>query len=74
MDTNAQNMINGHEYVDLGLPSGVKWATCNLGANSPSQNGNYYGWGELICRRTIVSKMFSKNRSKKNKGSWYITK
>lgn len=52
LDANAQNVINGHEYVDLGLPSGVKWATCNLGANSPSQNGNYYGWGELICRKS----------------------
>ena len=38
--------INGHEYVDLGLPSGVMWATCNVGANSPSDYGNYYAWGE----------------------------
>ena len=37
---------NGHEYVDLGLPSGVKWATCNVGASSPSDYGNYYAWGE----------------------------
>ena len=36
--------INGHEYVDLGLS--VKWATCNLGASSPSDYGNYYAWGE----------------------------
>lgn len=28
-------VINGHEWVDLGLPSGTKWATCNIGANSP---------------------------------------
>ena len=27
--------INGHEYVDLGLPSGIKWATCNVGATKP---------------------------------------
>ena len=38
--------INGHEYVDLGLPSGLKWATCNVGASSPSDNGYYYAWGE----------------------------
>lgn len=37
---------NGHEYVDLGLPSGLKWATCNVGANSPEDYGNYYAWGE----------------------------
>ncbi len=40
------NMINGHEYVDLGLPSGLKWATCNVGADSPSDYGEYFAWGE----------------------------
>ena len=39
-------IINGHEYVDLGLPSGLKWATCNVGADSPEGYGNYYAWGE----------------------------
>ena len=39
--------INGHEYVDLGLPSGLKWATCNVGASSPEMAGGYYAWGEL---------------------------
>ncbi len=38
--------INGHDWVDLGLPSGVKWATCNVGASSPEGYGNYYAWGE----------------------------
>lgn len=37
---------NGYEYVDLGLPSGVKWATCNVGANSPEECGLYFAWGE----------------------------
>ena len=37
---------NGYEYVDLGLPSGLKWATCNVGANSPEQAGLYFAWGE----------------------------
>ena len=36
----------GHEYVDLGLPSGLKWATCNVGANNPWEYGGYYAWGE----------------------------
>ena len=39
---------NGHEYVDLGLPSGLKWATCNVGASSPEQAGLYFAWGETI--------------------------
>ena len=33
------------QYVDLGLPSGTKWAACNLGADAPEDYGNYYGWG-----------------------------
>jgi hypothetical protein len=37
---------NGYEYVDLGLPSGTKWATCNVGATAPHEYGNYYAWGE----------------------------
>ena len=37
---------NGYEYVDLGLPSGLKWATCNIGAISPEQAGLYFAWGE----------------------------
>lgn len=35
-----------HEYVDLGLPSGTLWATCNVGANSPEECGDYFAWGE----------------------------
>ena len=37
---------NGHEYVDLGLSSGTKWATCNVGASKPEESGGYYAWGE----------------------------
>ena len=40
------DLYNGHEYVDLGLPSGIKWATCNVGATSPEEYGGYYAWGE----------------------------
>ena len=36
----------GHEYVDLGLPSGNLWATANVGANRPEQYGDYFAWGE----------------------------
>ena len=42
----VSNMANGHEYVDLGLPSGLKWATCNVGANKPEDYGDYFAWGE----------------------------
>ena len=46
--------INGHEYVDLGLPSGLKWATCNVGAENPEDYGNYYAWGETSTKSEIT--------------------
>ena len=42
--------LNGHDWVDLGLPSGLKWATCNVGAESPEGYGNYYAWGETTTK------------------------
>ena len=36
------------QAVDLGLPSGIKWATCNIGAEKPEDYGNYYAWGEVV--------------------------
>lgn len=40
------NTVNGHEWVDLGLPSGILWATCNVGASSPTDYGDHFAWGE----------------------------
>ena len=40
----THGIINGYEWVDLGLS--IKWATCNVGASSPSDYGNYFAWGE----------------------------
>lgn len=42
----AQTTHNGHEYVDLGLPSGILWATMNVGASSPTEVGDKFAWGE----------------------------
>lgn len=44
---NASGKHNGHKYVDLGLPSGLKWATCNVGATTPEEYGDYFAWGEV---------------------------
>lgn len=58
---------NGHEYVDLGLPSGKLWATCNMGAYKPEDNGEYFSWGE-----TKTKDFFSEKNSEtlyKNIGS-----
>lgn len=43
-DSSGPN-TNGHEYVDLGLPSSTLWATMNVGATSPTEYGNYYMYG-----------------------------
>ncbi len=40
------NNSQEHEYVDLGLPSRTLWATCNVGANTPEEYGDYFAWGE----------------------------
>lgn len=44
---NGVYVINGHKFVDLGLPSGLLWATRNVGAESIYEVGNYYSWGEI---------------------------
>ena len=43
-----------HEYVDLGLPSGTLWATCNIGASSPEQYGDYFAWGETTPKEVYT--------------------
>jgi hypothetical protein len=44
--------LNGYGWVDLGLPSGLRWATCNVGAVNPEDYGNYYAWGETTTKET----------------------
>ena len=48
-DNNSNNgtyEINGHTFVDLGLPSGLLWADRNIGASQPAAYGDYFAWGE----------------------------
>ena len=47
VDVNVVSTVSiDHEYVDLGLPSGLLWATCNVGADNPEDYGDYFAWGE----------------------------
>lgn len=55
MDSTVDNISDkpgkdskGREYVDLGLPGGVLWATCNVGASKPEDYGLYFAWGETV--------------------------
>ena len=45
---NGENgeVVDDHAYVDLGLPSGLLWSTCNVGADTPEEYGDYFAWGE----------------------------
>ena len=58
--------INGREYVDLGLPSGTLWATCNVGASKPEEYGDYFAWGE-----TTTKSIYNWSTYKWCKGSEY---
>lgn len=51
-DGGNSGTYNGHEYVDLGLPWGTLWATCNVGANTPEEFGDYFAWGETEPKAT----------------------
>ena len=52
--TRTHGSENGHDWVDLGLPSGIKWATCNVGANKPKEYGNYFAWGEIDAKSSYT--------------------
>lgn len=51
-EVSTTGVKNSHEWVDLGLPSGIKWATTNVGATTPNGYGNYYAWGETTTKST----------------------
>lgn len=56
VDYSATGSIGGHEYVDLGLPSSVKWATCNIGQTKmPEDYGKFYAWGEIAEKDNFSS-------------------
>ena len=50
--------IDGHDYVDLGLPSGTMWAATNVGASTPEGYGNYYAWGETSTKTDYSSSTY----------------
>ena len=64
----------GHEWVDLGLPSGTKWATCNIGAKNPQEYGNYYAWGEVTTKSIYNSSTYKYRNSDGQLTKYDITK
>lgn len=68
-ETPTTGIVDGYEWVDLGLPSGTKWATCNVGATKPEEFGGYFAWGESEPKDT-----FSWNNYKWGNSMFTLTK
>ena len=51
--TDYEYVINGHKFIDLGLPSGLLWAETNVGAETATDYGNYYAWGETETKTSF---------------------
>ncbi len=51
--------MKGHDYVDLGLPSGTVWATCNVGADNVNECGDYFAWGEVRVKVSYNCKNYA---------------
>ena len=69
---NGGDSLIVHAFVDLGLPSGTLWATCNLGADSPEDFGDYYSWGETEPKERYDWKLYK--YSKFVEGDYLMTK
>ena len=46
-----------YEWVDLGLPSGLKWATCNVGATKPEESGLFFQWGDTLGYKVTLGEL-----------------
>ena len=81
---NASNIKTAGEAVDLGLPSGTKWANMNVGATSPSDNGILFVWGDItgaqitpsdistytnVTTQTSLSDLFDKYKGDQKSGT-----
>ena len=65
---------DNHEFVDLGLPSGTLWATCNIGANSPEEFGYYFAWGETEPKNVFQWENYKWYNNSTKKLTKYCTK
>ena len=70
---NVQPIVDDHDWVDLGLPSGTLWATRNVGASSPEDYGDYFAWGETEPKEAYTWDTYKWNSSDVS-GEFYLTK
>lgn len=52
--SNPDGSIDNYEYVDLGLPSGLMWSTCNIGSENPWESGTLFAWGETKTKPRFI--------------------
>ena len=64
------NCHTNGDWVDLGLPSGLLWATCNVGATKPEDYGDYFAWGETQPKSTYTRDNYKYYRSDENGSGW----
>ena len=64
---------NWHKFVDLGLPSGLLWATCNIGAKEPWENGLYFSWGNVDGNKNGFGYDFSESEYAATPGAALIS-
>ncbi len=69
----ADHAPDGVEAVDLGLPSGIKWASCNIGAESMSDYGNYFAWGEVKTKENYSWRTYKYAKKSSDKLTKYCT-
>ena len=55
----TSGMADGYYYVDLDLPSGTKWATCNVGSNRPEGSGYFFAWGETKRKESYTETTYT---------------
>lgn len=70
----ADNFCPDHNHphmIDLGLPSGTKWACCNVGASSPEGYGGYYAWGETEEKNNYTASTYSYIQDLYGDGDYY---
>ena len=60
---------NHPHMIDLGLPSGTKWACCNVDANSPEETGGYYSWGVTVTQKLYDKSSYKYNYKESSLGS-----
>lgn len=74
MDTtqDVQDKIGNYPYVDLGLPSGLKWATYNVGANSLTEYGDYFAWGETSPKASYDEDNYKFRNNETGKYTKYV--